>query len=101
MKHLIITTMLTMTSLWAIITEPGILQAQECTEITNAITWAKQSNPKITHPVTAYFTKHTGYITDPNSPKVGTGQDYCWYAVGQVQINLKPVEHLFGDLQLT
>ena len=34
-----------------------------CSEITNAIAWAKQSAGKEINPVTAYFTKHTGVLT--------------------------------------
>src|SRR4030095_17198421 len=69
-----------------------------CTEITNAINWAKQNSSKKLFPVTAFFTKHTGVLTDPNDPPPGPGRDHCWYAVGRVILNA--AGHLVGDLQL-
>jgi hypothetical protein len=69
-----------------------------CTEITNAINWAKQTGGKKEFPVTAFFTKHGGVLTDPNAPPPGPGRDYCWYAVGRVSVNA--AGHLIGDLQL-
>jgi hypothetical protein len=64
-----------------------------CNEIDQAFAWAKSSGSE-SHPVIAYFTKHEGILADPNNPK----KDYCWYAVGQVQLN--PAGHLAGDLDL-
>ncbi|NJO17041.1 MAG: hypothetical protein HC877_15265 [Thioploca sp.] len=69
-----------------------------CTEITKAIDWAKQSTGQDIFPVTAYFMKHCGILTAPNTPQVGDGRDYCWYAVGKVVLNA--AGHLIGDLQL-
>ena len=37
-------------------------------------------------------------MTDPNAPKPSRGNDYCWYAVGEVKLNA--AGHLAGDLQL-
>src|SRR5262245_50724942 len=68
-----------------------------CNEITNAIDWAKQTVGDKVFPVSGYFTKHTGLLTDPNVPKPGPGRDYCWYAAGQLSWKSG---HLVGDLQL-
>jgi len=69
-----------------------------CPEIDNAFAWAKQSTFDKPFPVTAFFTKHTGVLTDPNVPMVGPGRDYCWYAVGAVSLNA--AGNLFGNLQI-
>ena len=69
-----------------------------CLEIDNAFAWAKQSTSDKVFPVTAYFTKHSGVLTDPNAPGVGSGRDSCWYAAGDVALNA--AGHLFANLQL-
>jgi len=65
-----------------------------CNEIDLAFAWAKSSSASVSHPVTAYFTKHEGVLSDPNAPI----RDYCWYAVGAVKLNA--AGNLAGDLDL-
>jgi hypothetical protein len=73
-----------------------------CSEIDSAIDWAKQASDKGTPAVTAYFTRHTGASTDPNAPTTGSGRDFCWYAVGDVQYTDSPGPgHLKGNIQLS
>jgi len=69
-----------------------------CDEIDKAFAWAKQTSAHEQFLVTAFFTKHQGVLTEPNTPQVGRGADYCWYAVGEV--TLSAAGHLVGDLQL-
>ena len=35
-----------------------------CNEIDQAFAWAKSGSPAEAHPVTAYFTKHQGVLSD-------------------------------------
>ena len=69
-----------------------------CDEIDKAFAWAKQTSAHEQFLVKAFFTKHQGVLTEPNTPQVGRGADYCWYAVGEV--TLSAAGHLVGDLQL-
>lgn len=73
-----------------------------CDEITKAIDWAKKTHMNEIYPVTAYFTKHDGILTDPNAPPPSGGRDFCWYAVGRVNYvapSAQP-EHLAGTITL-
>src|SRR5262245_11802555 len=71
-----------------------------CDEITKALAWAKQSAANQVFPVTAYFTKHTGFADEPTAQPF-PNRDYCWYAVGPVSYVVPPTPaRLKGDLTL-
>ena len=67
-----------------------------CTEITEAMAWAKQSTATELHPVTAFLTIHIGERGSPGSP---VGTDICIYAYGPVTYIAEPRPRLAGDLQ--
>jgi hypothetical protein len=73
-----------------------------CTEITDAMAWAKKTAGNDIFPVTAYFTRHQGVISKTTDP-ADAGRDFCSYAVGNVKYvapgpGIGLVEHLAGDL---
>lgn len=75
-----------------------------CTEITEAIAWAKKTVGNDIFPVTAFFTRHQGVASNPNDPQ-DKSTDFCSYSVGNVKYYgpgsaLGVVGHLAGELTL-